>query len=132
LDYFASLTASSILTNIKPLCRYGNIRSTGNATADRLAVSMTLTTGTFTKLTSAVAFQGPTFDPVYNQYIYNYTAAATGLLTTTITLNGKVAAGPYPGFILCGPTSAAQSRLGGTGLAGSIEGVRTTITITAA
>lgn len=94
---------------------------------------MTLTTGTFTKLTSAVAFQGPTFDPANSQYVYNYTAATTGLLTTTITLNGKVAAGsPYSGFVLSGPTSAAQSRLGGTGLAGSIEGVRNTITITAA
>lgn len=112
------------------LCRYNNLRTSGNATADALAVSMTVTSGTLTKAVATVPFQGPTFEGNTSQYVITYTAATPGLLSTTIMVNGKPA-GPFLGTIASGPTSAALCRLGGTGLAGSIAGVGSSFTVTA-
>ncbi|GAQ86232.1 hypothetical protein KFL_002770090 [Klebsormidium nitens] len=115
---------------IKVFDAYNNLRTSGNATADALAVSMTVTSGTLTKSVATVPFQGPTFDGNTSQYVITYTAATPGLLSTAILVNGK-AAGPFLGTIASGPTSAALCRLGGTGLAGSIAAVGSSFTVTA-
>ncbi|GAQ84647.1 hypothetical protein KFL_001990015 [Klebsormidium nitens] len=110
--------------------KYNNIRTGGNATLDQLAVSITLTTGKVIKLVQNVPFQGPTFDPVNGRYVVNYSATAVGLLSINVLIGGtggRTLILPIAG----GPTSAALSRLGGTGLAGSVANVTSDVIITA-